>query len=62
MPDRQQQAVTPDQDTALQRLAVWRQLDKAAIAAKLDQRAQRAEYASRKKLRAAADKLGGGEP
>ena len=57
-----QQPVTPVQETALQRLMFWRQCDKAAIAAKQDRDAQRAEWSQRVKLRDAADQLGEAQP
>lgn len=40
----------------------WRAADKVALANKSDRDAGRAEYKERNNLRAAADKLGSGQP
>ncbi|MRW88837.1 hypothetical protein GJ699_02430 [Duganella sp. FT80W] len=64
-----QQGPAPDQPgtpegTALRKLGVWRERDRAHVADKADREAQRAEYRARQELRSAADDLNGkaGQP
>lgn len=50
---------TPDpKKVAIKALVEWREKDRAAITDKADQGKQKTEYAYRKTLRSAADKLG----
>lgn len=59
---QQQDEKTPDEKAALSILVDWRETDRAALANKRSRDAQRLEYRRRNDLRAAADKLPGGQP
>jgi hypothetical protein len=55
-----EQTGTPE-GTALRKLSVWRQRDRAHLADKANRDAQRAEYRARQELRGAADDLNPGK-